>query len=234
MRIQPSGGHPLIAAVEEREQAFAGGGCGRDDAVVVFSALFNGRHFVAGVRHVRDQVDGKELELFDLDPFDVGKGLPLRLPRGAAIIEELEKLAKETEVAAGYQRVRTPHIGREALYRRSGHLPYYADSMFPYMQTKPEEEDAKKLSQIEANVAQVERASRELQSTAEQAEKNAAFRKQIMDMLSSVEHAFDTLGKHFIEREDVAQHVGGLRNNIITIIKELYKTGKLHAKLIME
>ncbi|MBA3354113.1 MAG: threonine--tRNA ligase [Blastocatellia bacterium] len=75
---------------------------------------------------------GKELELFTFDD-DVGPGLPLWLPRGAALIEELEKLAKETEFAAGYQRVRTPHIARENLYLTSGHLPYYADSMFPPM-----------------------------------------------------------------------------------------------------
>src|SRR2546423_3187100 len=73
---------------------------------------------------------GKELEIFILDD-DVGPGLPMWLPRGAAIIEELEKLAKETEFAAGYQRVRTPHIARDTLYKKSGHLPYYAESMFP-------------------------------------------------------------------------------------------------------
>jgi threonyl-tRNA synthetase len=72
---------------------------------------------------------GKELELFTFDD-DVGPGLPMWLPNGTAIIEELEKLAKETEFAAGYQRVRTPHIARESLYKKSGHLPYYADSMF--------------------------------------------------------------------------------------------------------
>jgi threonyl-tRNA synthetase len=75
---------------------------------------------------------GKELELFVFDD-DVGLGLPMFLPRGAVIADELEKLAKETEFAAGYQRVRTPHIARESLYRKSGHLPYYADSMFPPM-----------------------------------------------------------------------------------------------------
>ena len=75
---------------------------------------------------------GKELELFVFDD-DVGPGLPMFLPRGAVIAEELEKLAKETEFAAGYQRVRTPHIARESLYKKSGHLPYYADSMFPPM-----------------------------------------------------------------------------------------------------
>src|SRR2546428_1285621 len=84
---------------------------------------------------------GKELELFVFDD-DVGPGLPLFLPRGAVIAEELEKLAKETEFAAGYQRVRSPHIARESLYKKSGHLPYYAASMFPPMQLKldPDEE----------------------------------------------------------------------------------------------
>src|SRR5262249_12795340 len=76
---------------------------------------------------------GKELELFVFDD-DVGPGLPMFLPRGAVIAEELEKLAKETEFAAGYQRVRTPHIARESLYRKSGHVPYYVESMFPPMQ----------------------------------------------------------------------------------------------------
>jgi threonyl-tRNA synthetase len=75
---------------------------------------------------------GRELELFVFDD-DVGPGLPMFLPRGAAIAEELEKLAKETEFAAGYQRVRTPHIARESMYKKSGHLPYYAESMFPPM-----------------------------------------------------------------------------------------------------
>src|SRR3954464_5179407 len=75
---------------------------------------------------------GKELELFTFDD-DVGPGLPLWLPRGAAIIDELEKLARETEFAAGYQRVRSTNLARESLYIKSGHLPYYAESMFPPM-----------------------------------------------------------------------------------------------------
>ena len=73
------------------------------------------------------------MELYVFDD-DVGPGLPMWLPRGAVIAEELEKLAKETEFAAGYQRVRTPHIARENLYKKSGHLPYYAESMFPPME----------------------------------------------------------------------------------------------------
>jgi threonyl-tRNA synthetase len=75
---------------------------------------------------------GKELSIFTMDD-DVGPGLPLWLPNGAIIIEELEKLAKETELAAGYKRVVTPHIAKESMYLTSGHLPYYADSMFPPM-----------------------------------------------------------------------------------------------------
>src|SRR5262252_11060133 len=83
---------------------------------------------------------GRELELFVFDD-DVGPGLPMFLPRGAVIAEELEKLAKETEFAGGYQRVLTPHIARESLYRKSGHLPYYAESMFPPMELDEEEEE---------------------------------------------------------------------------------------------
>ena len=75
---------------------------------------------------------GREMALFAFDD-DVGPGLPLWLPKGAVLIEELEKLAKETEFAAGYQRVRTPHLAKETLYKTSGHLPYYAESMFPPM-----------------------------------------------------------------------------------------------------
>jgi len=80
---------------------------------------------------------GRELELFVFDD-DVGPGLPMFLQRGAGIAEELEKLAKETEFAAGYQRVLTPHIARESLYKKSGHLPYYAESMFPPMELRLE------------------------------------------------------------------------------------------------
>lgn len=76
---------------------------------------------------------GKELGIFTMDD-DVGPGLPLWMPNGTIIIEELEKLAKETELAAGYKRVVTPHIAKESMYLTSGHLPYYADSMFPPME----------------------------------------------------------------------------------------------------
>ncbi len=76
---------------------------------------------------------GKELGIYTMNE-DIGPGLILWMPNGTVIIEELEKLAKETENAAGYKRVVTPHIAKENLYITSGHLPYYADSMFPPMQ----------------------------------------------------------------------------------------------------
>jgi len=76
---------------------------------------------------------GKELEIFTFDD-DVGPGLPLWLPNGAAIIERLETFAKKTEAEAGYVRVKTPHIAKESMYIKSGHLPYYAESMFPPME----------------------------------------------------------------------------------------------------
>ena len=76
---------------------------------------------------------GKELGIFTFDD-DVGPGLPLWMPNGTIVIEELEKLAKETEQAAGYKRVVTPHIAKESMYLTSGHLPYYQDSMYPPME----------------------------------------------------------------------------------------------------
>ncbi|MGE5122922.1 MAG: threonine--tRNA ligase, partial [Acidobacteriaceae bacterium] len=76
---------------------------------------------------------GKELEIFTFDD-EVGPGLPLWLPRGGVVIDELEKLAKEMEDKDGYLRVRTPHLAKEDLFIHSGHLPYYAESMYPPME----------------------------------------------------------------------------------------------------
>jgi threonyl-tRNA synthetase len=76
---------------------------------------------------------GRELEIFIFDD-EVGPGLPLWLPNGGVMIEELENLAKEMEEKAGYVRVRTPNLTKEDLFLRSGHLPYYAESMYPPME----------------------------------------------------------------------------------------------------
>jgi threonyl-tRNA synthetase len=81
---------------------------------------------------------GKELDIFAFDQ-DIGPGLPLWLPNGGVMIGELEKLAHETEFKAGYQQVRTPLITREGLFHKSGHLPYYAEGMFPPMKMEGED-----------------------------------------------------------------------------------------------
>lgn len=76
---------------------------------------------------------GKELDIFLFDD-EVGPGLPLWMPNGGILIDELEKLAKDMEDRAGYSRVRTPNLTKEDLFIRSGHLPYYAESMYPPME----------------------------------------------------------------------------------------------------
>ncbi len=72
---------------------------------------------------------GRELELFTFSP-DVGAGLPLWMPNGMVIRQELEFLALQEERKEGYRRVATPHIAKEALYYRSRHLPYYNEGMY--------------------------------------------------------------------------------------------------------
>jgi threonyl-tRNA synthetase len=93
---------------------------------------------------------GAEMGLFAIDTEYVGPGLALWLPKGTAILEELEKLAKETEFAAGYVRVKTPHIAREKMYKTSGHLPYYAESMFPPMILREDRDMEKYVQTTEA------------------------------------------------------------------------------------
>lgn len=75
---------------------------------------------------------GEKLKLFTFAQ-EVGPGLPLWLPNGAVLREEIEKYAKEVERRWGYNRTVTPHIAKEELYKISGHLPYYAESMYPPM-----------------------------------------------------------------------------------------------------
>ena len=83
---------------------------------------------------------GRELDLFLIDD-DIGRGLPLWLPHGTVIRDELEKLAVELEFKAGYERVATPHIAKAGLYDRTGHLAHYKDSMYPPMEVIEESAD---------------------------------------------------------------------------------------------
>jgi threonyl-tRNA synthetase len=151
---------------------------------------------------------GKELELFTFDD-DVGPGLPMWLPRGAAIIEELEKLAKETEFAAGYQRVRTPHIARENLYLTSGHLPYYAESMFPPMMLSDSEPGRQKITAartqlINAQVAEKSHGSGSAESSAAMAELH-----KIEEQLSEIEYRIgspDQSDRYYLKAMNCPHH----------------------------
>src|SRR5437016_6652819 len=93
---------------------------------------------------------GAEMGLFAIDTEYVGPGMPLWLPKGTVLVEELEKLAKETEFTAGYVRVKTPHLARARMYETSGHLPYYAESMFPPIELEPDDENQIELAHLSA------------------------------------------------------------------------------------
>ena len=83
---------------------------------------------------------GRELDLFTFDDA-IGRGLPLWMPHGTVIRDELEKLAIELEFKAGYQRVATPHIAKRSLYQQTGHLDHYKEDMYPPMEVVEETPD---------------------------------------------------------------------------------------------
>ncbi len=157
---------------------------------------------------------GKELELFVFDD-DVGPGLPMFLPRGAVIAEELEKLAKETEFAAGYQRVRTPHIAKQQLYLKSGHLPYYAESMFPATQLKLDADQEVHLKQLEKKRKNAQ------EKLAQGQEQIAKFREMRFAPMSMVE---------LQEWEKKARHVEGLLKDIENEIEALVSANRYYLK----
>lgn len=76
---------------------------------------------------------GKEMELYMIDE-KIGKGLPVWLPNGEILKSEIERYAIETEESYGYQRVTTPVLAKQELFEISGHLPHYADGMYPPME----------------------------------------------------------------------------------------------------
>ena len=84
---------------------------------------------------------GKELEIYHYEDI-IGKGLPLWMPNGTVIRDEIQKYAVEMEFRYGYKRVATPNIAKGDLYLRSQHLPAYRESMFPPKEI--EEDEGKK------------------------------------------------------------------------------------------
>jgi threonyl-tRNA synthetase len=128
---------------------------------------------------------GQEMGLFTIDAEFTGPGLPLWLPKGGAMVEELEKLAKETEFQAGYVRVKTPHIAKEKMYKTSGHLPYYAESMFPPMELVEEENRPDKRF-LESRVQLAIQSKQELGATGD-AEKIAHWDKQQAEAAAEID-----------------------------------------------
>ena len=132
---------------------------------------------------------GAEMGLFAIDTEFVGPGMPLWLPKGTVLVEELEKLAKETEFAAGYVRVRTPHLAREKMYKTSGHLPYYAESMFPAMELPLEGEAKNKYEKLVENRNQL------LLSMASRREKDEAALNAFQQIIQSTSNTEELKNK---------------------------------------
>jgi threonyl-tRNA synthetase len=135
---------------------------------------------------------GAEMGLFAIDTEFVGPGMPLWLPKGTILVEELEKLAKETEFAAGYVRVRTPHLAREKMYKTSGHLPYYADSMFPAINVM-EEEDKKRKVALDAEMGAVGQALKIARETEPDTEKTF----NLGEKFRKLEGEWETVGSRY-------------------------------------
>ena len=76
---------------------------------------------------------GAELDLYSF-PDELGSGLPVFHPKGGIVKREMEDYVRRRHIEEGFQYVGTPHISKQGLFETSGHLPYYADTMFPPME----------------------------------------------------------------------------------------------------
>lgn len=83
---------------------------------------------------------GAELDLFSF-PDELGSGLPVFHPKGGIIKREMEDYVRRRHIEEGFQYVGTPHISKDGLFHTSGHLPYYADTMFPPLHVDEERDD---------------------------------------------------------------------------------------------
>lgn len=84
---------------------------------------------------------GVELDLFSF-PDEIGSGLPVFHPKGGIIKREMEDYVRRRHIEEGFEYVGTPHIAKDGLFHTSGHLPYYADTMFPPLHVDEERNDA--------------------------------------------------------------------------------------------
>ncbi|HBF59548.1 MAG TPA: threonine--tRNA ligase, partial [Exiguobacterium sp.] len=90
-------------------------------------------HFLAEAKERDHRKLGKELGLFFTSQ-EVGQGLPMWLPKGAAIRRTVERYIVDKELELGYEHVYTPVLGSVDLYKTSGHWDHYQDDMFPKME----------------------------------------------------------------------------------------------------
>jgi threonyl-tRNA synthetase len=139
---------------------------------------------------------GAEMGLFAIDNDYVGPGMPLWLPNGTVLVEELEKLAKESEFQAGYVRVRTPHLAREKMYRTSGHLPYYADSMFPPIELL-EPADRDKKIELQATLEEVQRSAPQFNEENSSEEVNVKASREHNARMYELNQQINALGERY-------------------------------------
>jgi len=118
-------GHPL-SELSKEFGADSLGGRGKKKATESGKIILDRRN----LKENDHRIIGEDLGIFYLSD-DIGPGLPLWLPRGEILRNQLEQYMREVEEKYGYQYVTTPHITKGHLYEKTGHLPYYADTMFP-------------------------------------------------------------------------------------------------------
>lgn len=111
----------------------------------IYGVAFNSKKELAGYLKNLEEAEkrdhrklGKELDLFIFSDI-VGSGLPLWTPKGSIIRRELEQFIIKEELSRGYQHVYTPELAKVDLYKKSGHYPYYKDTMYPVMKIDDDE-----------------------------------------------------------------------------------------------
>ena len=136
----PSTSHLRWFKLTSTSQAYWRADSSRESLVRIYGMCYSSKE---GLKERQRQIEeaakrdhkkiGKEMELYMIDEL-IGKGLPVWLPNGETLKSQIEKFAVETEDNYGYVRVTTPVLGKKQLFEASGHLPHYADGMYPPME----------------------------------------------------------------------------------------------------
>jgi len=136
----PSTSHLRWFKLTSTSQAYWRADSSRESLVRIYGMCYSSKE---GLKERQKQIEeagkrdhkkiGKEMELYMIDEL-IGKGLPVWLPNGETLKSQIEKFAVETEDNYGYVRVTTPVLGKKQLFEASGHLPHYADGMYPPME----------------------------------------------------------------------------------------------------